>query len=140
MINELKFEDISPFAIAMEDIKFEDVSEITLEREHYDDLKNELGYDTVWDMNFDLARLDKKVFKDKPYIVKYKCIQEMGANLDDTKWVTFTAVTKDGTVGELWKAAESCYQQAKLFVGDWHIYIEDFEMQDDGSLSMITGS
>lgn len=139
MINELKFEDISPFAIAMEDVKFEDVSEITLEREHYDDLKNELGYDTVWDMNFDLARLDKKVFKDKPYIVKYECIKNINDDLK-IELVTFTAVTKDGTVGELWKAAESCYQQAKLFVGDWHIYIEDFEMQDDGSLSMITGS
>lgn len=139
MINELKFEDISPFAIAMEDGRFEDVSEITLEREHYDDLKNELGYDTVWDMNFDLARLDKKVFKDKPYIVKYECIKNINDDLK-IELVTFTAVTKDGTVGELWKAAESCYQQAKLFVGDWHIYIEDFEMQDDGSLSMITGS
>jgi|TARA_B110000858_G_scaffold32024_1_gene35374 hypothetical protein len=139
MINELKFEDISPLAIAIEDGRFEDVDKLTLEREHYDDLKNELGYDTVWDMNFDLARLDKKVFKDKPYIVKYECIKNINDDLK-IELVTFTAVTKDGTVGELWKAAESCYQQAKLFVGDWHIYIEDFEMQDDGSLSMITGS
>ena len=46
----------------------------------------------------------------------------------------------DGTVGELWKAAESCFQQAKLAIGDWHYFVEDFEVQEDGSLSLVTGS
>ena len=56
------------------------------------------------------------------------------------EWETFTAVAENGTVGALWKAAESCFQQAKLAVGDWHIYIEDFQVQDDGSLELVTGS
>jgi len=32
------------------------------------------------------------------------------------------------------------FKQAKATVGDWHIYIEDFQMQDDGSLKLVTGS
>jgi hypothetical protein len=27
-----------------------------------------------------------------------------------------------------------------LKVGDWHTFIEDFDMEDDGSLSLVTGS
>jgi len=111
------------------------------ERDHFDNLKHELGYETILDLqDVGMMPLDQKIFKDKPYLVTYKCIEEMGANFDDTKWITFTAVTKNGTVGELWKAAESCYQQAKLKVGDWHTFIEDFDMEDDGSLSLVTGS
>ena len=60
--------------------------------------------------------------------------------IDDTEWVTFTAVAKDGTLGELWKAGESLFQQAKLFVEDWHIFIEGFDEADDGSLELVTGS
>ena len=111
------------------------------EREHWDNLRNDLGYETILDLqDVGMMPLDKKIFKDKPYVVNYKCIKEMGATFDDVTWITFTAVAKNGTVGELWKAAESCYQQAKLAVGDWHTFIEDFEMQDDGSLSLVTGS
>jgi hypothetical protein len=32
------------------------------------------------------------------------------------------------------------YQQAKLAVGDWHIFIEGFHKTDNGSLEMVTGS
>jgi len=27
-----------------------------------------------------------------------------------------------------------------LALGDWHYFIEDFEVQDDGSLELVTGS
>ena len=64
----------------------------------------------------------------------------MGATMDDVTWITFTAVAKNGTIGALWKAAESCFQQAKVAIGDWHIYIENFDVQEDGSLSLVTGS
>tara|TARA_B110000858_G_C17426875_1_gene303684 strand:+ start:81 stop:488 length:408 start_codon:yes stop_codon:yes gene_type:complete len=111
------------------------------EREHWDNLRNDLGYETILDLqDAGMMPLDKKIFKDKPYVVNYKCIKEMGATFDDTIWITFTAVAKNGTVGELWKAAETCYQQAKLAVGDWHTFIEDFNMEDDGSFSLVTGS
>mgnify|MGYP006101658149 CR=1 FL=1 len=111
------------------------------EREHWDNLRNDLGYETILDLqDVGMMPLDKKIFKDKPYVVNYKCIKEMGATFDDVTWITFTAVAKNGTVGELWKAAETCYQQAKLAVGDWHTFIEDFNMEDDGSFSLVTGS
>jgi hypothetical protein len=65
----------------------------------------------------------------------------MGDTLDsEVTWIEFSSMAVNGTVGELWRAAESCFQQAKAAVGDWHIYIEDFEMQDDGSLALVTGS
>ena len=108
---------------------------------HYNDLKAELGYETVFDAMDTVKTLDYKYFTDdKPLMVTYKVIKEIGPNFDDTEWVTFTAVAKDGTLGELWKAGESLFQQAKLAVGDWHYFIEGFDEADDGSLEMIAGS
>jgi len=112
------------------------------EREHYDNLKAELGYETVFDLDLRGCKpLDYKIFTDdKPLMITYKVIKDMGPSFDDTEWVTFTAVAKDGTLGELWKAGESLFQQAKLAVGDWHIFIEGFDEADDGSLELVTGS
>ena len=119
--------------------QFQDVDSYELEIEHFNDLKAQLGYETVWSIE-GIMPLDKAIFTDKPRVVKYKCIKEMGPTFDDTIWETFTAVAENGTVGALWKAAESCFQQAKLALGDWHYFIEDFEVQEDGSLQLITGS
>ena len=119
---------------------FEDVDAFELEMEHFDDLKTELGYDTTWSMDSGIMNLDQAIFTDKPRVVTYKCIKEMGATMDDVTYITFTAVAENGTIGALWKAAESCFQQAKLAIGDWHIYIENFDVQEDGSLSLVTGS
>ena len=119
---------------------FEDVDAFELEMEHFDDLKTELGYDTTWSMDSGIMNLDQAIFTDKPRVVTYKCIKEMGATMDDVTYITFTAVAENGTVGALWKAAESCYQQAKLAIGDWHYFVENFELQEDGSLSLVTGS
>ena len=123
--NEVKFEDVDAFEIAME---------------HFDELKAELGYETVWSMDSGIMNLDQNILTDKARVVTYKCIKEMGATMDDVTWITFTAVAENGTVGALWKAAESCFQQAKLAIGDWHYFVENFELQEDGSLSLVTGS
>ena len=120
-------------------LQFQDVDQFDLEYEHYSDLKDQLGYETVWSIE-GIMPLDKAIFTDKPRVVKYKCIKEMGDTFEDVTYETFTAVAENGTVGALWKAAESCYQQAKLGVGDWHYFIENFEVQDDGSLELVTGS
>ena len=119
---------------------FEDVDAFELEMEHFDDLKAELGYTTTWSMDSGIMNLDTNIFSDKARVVTYKCIKEMDATMDDTTWITFTAVAENGTVGALWKAAESCFQQAKLAIGDWHYFVENFEVQEDGSLSLVTGS
>ena len=110
------------------------------EMDHFSNLKAELGYDTVWSLESGLNGLDFNIFSDKPRKVTYKIIDRMGDSFDDVDWVTFSSVAKDGTLGALWAAAEDCYQQAKEHNGDWHIYIEDFDLQDDGTLSLVTGS
>ena len=121
-------------------VQFEDVDAFELEMEHFDDLKAELGYDTTWSMGSGVMALDQKIFSDKIRVVTYKCIAEMGNTMDDVTWMTFTAVAMNGTVGELWKAAENCFQQAKAALGDWHYFIEDFDVQEDGTLELVTGS
>ena len=120
-------------------LQFQDVDSYELEIEHFNDLKSQLGYETVWSME-GIMPLDKAIFSDKPRVVKYKCIKEMGDTMDDVTWETFTAVAKNGSVKELWAAAESCYQQAKLAVGDWHYFVENFDVKDDGTLDLVTGS
>ena len=122
-----------------ETVKFEDVDAFELEYEHYSELKAELGYDTVWSMDSGMMNLDQNIFSDKARVVNYKCIKEI-KSMDDVTWITFTAVAENGTVGALWKAAESCFQQAKLAIGDWHYFVENFDVQEDGSLSLVTGS
>ena len=121
-------------------VQFEDVDAFELEIEHFDDLKAELGYDTTWSMGSGVMALDQKIFSDKIRVVTYKCIAEMGDTMDDVTWMTFTAVAMNGTVGELWKAAENCFQQAKAALGDWHYFVEDFDVQEDGTLELVTGS
>tara|TARA_Y200000002_G_scaffold334343_1_gene301274 strand:+ start:743 stop:1129 length:387 start_codon:yes stop_codon:yes gene_type:complete len=110
------------------------------EMDHYDALKTELGYDTVWSIESGMNGLDFNIFSDKPRKVTYKIIDRMGDSFDDVDWVTFSSVAKDGTIGALWAAAEDCFQQAKENNGDWHYFVEDFDLQDDGSLSLVTGS
>ena len=122
-----------------ETVKFEDVDAFELEYEHYSELKAELGYDTVWSLDSGIMNLDQNIFSDKARVVNYKCIKEI-KSMDDVTWITFTAVAENGTVGALWKAAESCFQQAKLAIGDWHYFVENFEVEEDGSLSLVTGS
>ena len=121
-------------------VQFEDVDAFELEMEHFDDLKAELGYDTTWSMGSGVMALDQKIFSDKIRVVTYKCIAEIGDTMDDVTWMTFTAVAMNGTVGELWKAAENCFQQAKAALGDWHYFVEDFDVQEDGTLELVTGS
>ena len=120
-------------------LQFQDVDNFELEYEHFSDLKQELGYETVWSIE-GIMPLDKAIFTDTPRVVKYKCIKEMGDTFDDVTYETFTAVAENGTLGALWKAAESCYQQAKLAVGDWHYFIENFQVEADGTLTLETGS
>jgi hypothetical protein len=121
-------------------LKYEDVDVFELQYEHYNELQKSLGYETVWSMDMAPVPLDHAILTAKPRLVTYSCIAEMGESMDDVTWKTFTAVAENGTVGALWKAAESCYQQAKAIVGDWHYFVEDFDLQDDGSLKLITGS
>ena len=121
-------------------VQFEDVDTMTLEIEHFDDLKAQQGYKTVWSMGSGIMNLEDEIFTNKPRIVSYKVISHMGDCLADVEWQTFTCMAKDGTVGGLWAAAESCFIQAQLTLDDWHYFIEDFTVLDDGNLELVTGS
>ena len=121
-------------------VKFEDVDEMTLMFEHFDDLKAQQGYKTVWSMSDTALPLDFAIFSDKQRIVSYKCIKNISNSGHGVEWQTFTAIAENGTIGALWKAAEQCFLQAEIALDDWHIYIEDFEVQEDGSLELVTGS
>ncbi len=121
-------------------VKFEDVDEMTLMFEHFDDLKAQQGYKTVWSMSDTALPLDFAIFSEKQRIVSYKCIKNISNSGHGVEWQTFTAIAENGTIGALWKAAEQCFLQAEIALDDWHIYIEDFEVQEDGSLELVTGS
>ena len=119
---------------------FEDVDDMTLEIEHWDDLKAQQGYETVWSCSHKaLCPLEQQIFSNKSVWPPSTVISELGETFEDTKYETFTCMAKDGTVGGLWAAAESCYKQARIALGDWHYFVEDFEVSEDGTLELVTG-
>lgn len=130
----VKFEDVSPEVLA-DEIMMDNIA-------HFQDLQDELGYSTVWSIDdAGSVGLDFEILTSKPRKVVYKCIESMGDTLDsETNWIEFSSMAVNGSVGELWRAAESCFQQAKNAIGDWHYFIESFEVQEDGSLELWMGS
>ena len=126
--------------------KFEDVDQFELDMEHWSDMQTELKMDSVWSI-YDGGRMssDTMLFKDRQYLVRYQyvrsdaTIEELNADLTDGKNRTMAEVTMvaaSGSIGDLWAAANSCIKQS----GTHHSYIEDFQVQDDGTLVLITGS
>ena len=147
MLNtNVKFEDVSAETIAMEDVVFTDVDADTLAMEHFEDLRVELNLDTVWDihdggcMPADFLLFNKKMRKVVyEYVRADSTIEELNADLRDGGKRTSAKVSAwaiDGTVKNLWIAANSCIEQS----GTHHSYIENFELLDNGSLDLVTGS
>ena len=140
------FEDVSAETIAMEFVQFEDVDADTLAMEHFDDMKTELCMDSVWSI-WEAAALsaDDLLFQDRQYRVVYNHVRhdatteeiwadvKDGGNRADAQVSMFAP---SGSFKHLWFAADSCIKQS----GTYHSYIEDFQMQEDGSLLLITGS
>ena len=127
-------------------VKFEDVDTDTLCIEHFDDMQQELGMSTVWSM-WDGGTMseDHAIFTPQMRRVVYEFVrddatsEEIYADLEDggkRSMVQVSSFAVDGTVKSLWAAAESCIKQS----GTHHSFIEDFQMQDDGSLALVTGS
>ena len=127
-------------------VKFEDVDTDTLCIEHFDDMQQELGMSTVWSM-WDGGTMseDHAIFTPQMRRVVYEFVrddatsEEIYADLEDGGKRSMAQVSSfavDGTVKSLWAAAESCIKQS----GTHHSFIEDFQMQDDGSLALVTGS
>lgn len=101
-----------------------------------------LDCDTVWSI-YEVDHIDSVMLSDKVRRVFYRFYakdvtsEELMNGTAEEIEVSSTAV--NGTVRELWRAAESCYKQAKV-QGDWHYFVEDFQMQEDGSLEIWMGS
>lgn len=127
-------------------VKFEDVDTDTLCIEHFDDMQQELGMSTVWSMwDGGTVSADHAIFTPQMRRVVYEFVrddatsQEIYADLEDGGKRSMAQVSSfavDGTVKSLWAAAESCIKQS----GTHHQFIEDFEVNEDGTLELITGS
>ena len=110
---------------------------------YWADKQDELGFVSRWSLG-EGTLMETKIFTDKERVVTYTVyardvtIEQL---MDGTaKKVTISAIAKDGTVAELYRAGETLIQNAMDQEGNWHIFIEDFTMQADGSLAMTTGS
>jgi len=95
--------------------------------------QEELGYETVWSI-WECDNVDQEIFRNKSHRVYYRFIRgdaTCAEIINDLAWVEVSAFTAGGTVRDFWAAAESCFQQAKK-QGDWHKYIEDIDLTENG--------
>ena len=105
--------------------------------EDLDNKRNEQGFETRWSMfGEEIVDLNDRVVNEERdmYRVTYRAFDE---NLQEYEFSSFTATN---TVEGFWRAAESVFQQAKRSVGDWHVFVEGFELVEDGSFRLSTGS
>jgi hypothetical protein len=110
--------------------------------QYWDAQREELGFETVWSM-WEWSDIDQNILTPG---VRRVCYQFYGKDVTVEQLMSGTAgmtevsaFAASGSVRDLWTAAESCYQQAKL-QGDWHYFIEDIVMRDDGSFELTMGS
>lgn len=109
---------------------------------YWNNERERLGYETIWSI-WETPTVDTKLLTDRPRLVTYK-IYPKDVSVDELMDGTATeivvkATATSGTVRDLWAAAETVYQKAKT-LGDWHTFVEDFHMEDDGSLTLCMGS
>lgn len=100
---------------------------------YWSEQQDALKFETVWSI-WECDNLYTQMFKEKSYRVYYRFIRGDATTeeiMNDTAWVEVSAFTSGGSVVDFWAAAESCYQQAKQ-QGDWHRFVEDFELTDEG--------
>ena len=55
------------------------------------------------------------------------------------KGIDITTIAKDGTVKEVWLAADRAFKKAKKSCGDWHCFLEEGELRD-GQIISFYGS
>lgn len=109
---------------------------------YFSGAREALNYDTTWSI-YEADNVDSQMLNDKVRRVFYRfyasdaTVEEL--QNDTAEVIEVSALAADGTVRSFWAAAESCYQQAKA-QGDWHRFIEDFQVQEDGSLELWMGS
>lgn len=110
--------------------------------QYWGEQQDELGFETVWSI-WEARDISQSLCKNRPYRVYYRFYAKdatVEQLMNDTaELVEVSALAVNGTVRELWRAAESCFQQAKA-QGDWHKFIEDFQIDENGEFELGMGS
>lgn len=109
--------------------------------QYWESQREALGFETVWSM-WECADVNQTIFQEKSHRVYYRFIRDNATVeeiYNDEAWVEVSAFTAGGTVLDFWRAAESCYQQAKA-QGDWHYFIEDFDANLENGFELTMGS
>jgi hypothetical protein len=132
---EMMFEDVSAEVLA-DEIMTDDIH-------YWADKQEELGYVSRWSLG-ENTRMETKLFSDKQRHITYT-VYARDVSLDDllngtAQRVQFSTFATNGTVAALYRAGEFLIKCAIEQEGAHHIFIEDFEAQDDGSFAMVTGS
>jgi hypothetical protein len=106
-------------------------------------VQDAFGYTSVWSI-WEADNAQTKIFTDKSRKVTYTCydVNSTTADImnDTAKEIQFSTFAVGGKVADLYCAAEYLIAQSREICGNHHVYIEDFAMQDDGSLQLVTGS
>jgi hypothetical protein len=118
------------------------ITDAMIEANYWSDCQTALGYETTWSI-WEVQSVDTKLLTDRPRLVTYK-IYAKDASVEELMGGTATEIVlkttaKSGSVRDLWEAAETVYKKSKA-LGDWHTFVEDFHMEDDGSLTLCMGS
>jgi hypothetical protein len=110
--------------------------------QYWGEQQDELGFETVWSI-WEARDISQSLCKNRPYRVYYRFYAKdttVEQLMNDTaQEIEVSSLAVNGTVRELWRAAESCFQQAKA-QGDWHKFIEDFQIDDNGEFELTMGS
>ena len=93
------------------------------------------GFDTVWSVKMpDGWGLDTVVVGDSG--TKLKCVNDNVSFAGGKVSVT----AKNGTVREIWKAADRAFKKAREKHGDWHYFLENVELDAEGVVHFWYGS
>ena len=72
----VKFEDVSAETIAMEFVQFEDTDADTLAMEHFDDMRSDLGMQSIWDIrDGGSMSADQALLRNREYKVVYEYVR-----------------------------------------------------------------
>lgn len=117
--------------------------EMTAKINYWAGVQDALGYTSVWSI-WEADNTQTKIFTDKSRKVTYTCYDPDSTTADvmnnTAKEIQFSTFAVGGTVADLYRAAEYLITQSRKICGNHHVYVEDFTMQGDGSLVLVTGS